>query len=444
MTEINSADTAWLLVATALVLLMTPALALFYGGMVRSKNVLSTYMHSFFAIGIVTVVWVAIGYSLAFGKTHGGFIGGLDYPFLKGVGFDVRKGQTIPHLLFMAFQLMFAIITPALISGAYAERLKFSTYVVFTALWSLLVYSPVCHWVWGADPETGDLVGFLAKRGALDFAGGTVVHMTAGISALVFAIILGKRAGYPERKAPPHNLTMTLLGAGLLWFGWFGFNAGSALSSSGLASLAFVNTHIAAAVGAVSWASVEWIRHGKPSSLGVASGLVAGLVVVTPAAGFISPAAAIVLGGLAGVVCFGGVLLKGKLGYDDTLDAFGVHGVGGTLGALLTGVFASKAMNAAGNDGLLAGNAHLFYEQFVGVAATAAYSVVVTFVLLKVLDKTMGLRVSKDVEQEGVDVTLHGEEGYALTDALASHPVNAVSKPPEEATDAASLEPLKI
>jgi ammonium transporter, Amt family len=416
MTDINPADTAWLLVSTALVLLMTPALALFYGGMVRSKNVLSTYMHSFFAMGIVTFVWVAVGYSLAFGKSQGGFIGDLSYLFLKGVAFDPRKGQSVPHLLFMAFQLMFAIITPALISGAYAERLKFSTYVVFTALWSLLVYSPVCHWVWGADPETGELAGFLAKRGALDFAGGTVVHMTAGISALVFAIVLGKRVGYPARKAPPHNLTMTLLGAGLLWFGWFGFNAGSALSAGGLAVLALVNTHIAAAMGAVSWAMVEWIRHGKPSSLGVASGLVAGLVVVTPAAGFISPAAAIVLGLLAGAVCFGGVLLKGKFGYDDTLDAFGVHGVGGTLGAILTGVFATKAMNPAGGDGLLAGGGQLFVEQLLGVGVTAVYSVVVTYVLLKVLDRTMGLRVAKDVEQEGLDVVLHGEEGAVVTE----------------------------
>jgi Amt family ammonium transporter len=441
MTEISSADTAWLLVSTALVLLMTPALALFYGGMVRSKNVLSTYMHSFFAMGLVTLVWVAIGYSLAFGKSHGGLIGGLDYVFLKDVGFEPRKGQTVPHLLFMAFQMMFAIITPALISGAYAERLKFSTYVVFTALWSLLVYAPVCHWVWGADPATGDLVGFLAKRGALDFAGGTVVHMTAGLSALVFSVVLGKRLGYPNRKAPPHSLTMTLLGAGLLWFGWFGFNAGSALTSGGLASLALVNTHIAAALGAVSWAAVEWIRHGKPSSLGVASGLVAGLVVITPAAGFVTPSSAILFGLLAGAVCFGGVLLKGKLGYDDTLDAFGVHGVGGTLGAVLTGVFASKAMNSAGSDGLLAGNARLFVEQLLGAGVTAAYSVIVTFVLLKVLDKTMGLRVAKDEEQEGLDVTLHGEEGYALVERAAMRAADVPDEPPEE--KAARLSPAK-
>jgi Amt family ammonium transporter len=441
MTDINPADTAWLLVSTALVLLMTPALALFYGGMVRSKNVLSTYMHSFFAMGVVTLVWVVVGYSLAFGKSHGGLIGDLSYLFLKDVGFDPRKGQSVPHLLFMAFQLMFAIITPALISGAYAERLKFSTYVVFTALWSLLVYSPVCHWVWGADPGTGEVVGFLAKRGALDFAGGTVVHMTAGISALVFALVLGKRLGYPARKAPPHNLTMTLLGAGLLWFGWFGFNAGSALSSGGLAALALVNTHIAAAMGALSWATVEWIRHGKPSSLGVASGLVAGLVVVTPAAGFISPASAILLGLLAGAVCFGGVLLKGKFGYDDTLDAFGVHGVGGTLGAILTGVFASKAMNPAGNDGLLAGNGQLFVEQLIGVGVTAAYSVIMTFILLKVLDKTMGLRVAKDEEQEGLDVVLHGEEGAVVTERAG---VLAVEDHGEEALGAeARLETAK-
>jgi len=444
MPEINSADTAWLLISTALVLVMTPALALFYGGMVRSKNVLSTYMHSFFAMGIVTLVWVAIGYSLAFGHSHGGLIGGLDYVFLKGVSFAPRKGQTVPHLLFMAFQMMFAVITPALISGAYAERLKFSTYTVFTVLWSLLVYSPVCHWVWGADPDTGDLTGFLAKRGALDFAGGTVVHMTAGLSALVFAVVIGKRVGYPERKSPPHNLTMTLLGAGLLWFGWFGFNAGSALTSGGLASLALVNTHIAAALGAVGWAVVEWIRHGKPSSLGVASGLVAGLVVITPAAGFVSPAAAIVLGLLAGVLCFGGVLLKGKLGYDDTLDAFGVHGVGGTLGALLTGVFASKAMNAAGADGLLAGNAHLLVEQAIGAGVTAIYSVVVTFVLLKVLDRTMGLRVSKDEEQEGLDIALHGEEGYALNEAPGIRAVHEKTSSAAAEAEGESLVSAKV
>jgi len=298
----------------------------------------------------------------------------------------------------MAFQMMFAVICPALIAGAFAERLKFSTYVVFSLLWATLVYDPVCHWVW--HPE-----GFLLKRGALDFAGGTVVHMTAGFSALVFAIVIGKR----KRPAPPHNLTMTLLGAGLLWFGWFGFNAGSAVAANGLAVLALVNTHIAAGAGAVSWALVEYFKQGKATALGVASGLVAGLVCITPGAGFVSPMGAAAMGAMAGVVCFGGVLLKGKFGYDDALDAFGVHGVGGLLGALLTGVFASAAWNPAGDASL-----ELLGEQAIGAGVTAVYSMAVTFVLLKVLDAVMGLRVDEDTEREGLDVVLHGEQGYLL------------------------------
>src|SRR5688572_13687186 len=287
MDEIDTGDTAWMLISTALVLLMTPALALFYGGLVRSKNVLSTFMHSFFALGLVTLQWVVIGYSLAFAPSMGGLgiVGGLDHAFLNGVGLTPRDGQTIPHILFCAYQLMFAIITPALISGAFAERVKFSAYVVFTLLWATLVYDPLAHWVWGPG-------GWLATRGALDFAGGTVVHLSSGVSALVFAMILGPRLGYPRQKMLPHNLTMTMLGAGLLWFGWFGFNAGSALAANGLAALALVNTHVAAAAGALSWAVVEWIRHGKPSALGAASGLLAGLVAVTPAAGFCGPVAA--------------------------------------------------------------------------------------------------------------------------------------------------------
>jgi len=397
--KIDTADTAWMLVSCALVLLMTPGLALFYGGMVHSKNVLSTFMHSFIALGILTLQWVLFGYSLAFGTSHGGMIGGLDLAMLDTVGMAPRAGMTIPHLLFMAFQMMFAIITPALISGAFAERLKFSTYLVFSVLWATLVYDPVCHWVWHPD-------GWLLKRGALDFAGGTVVHMTAGFSALVFAIVIGKR----KRPSPPHNLTMTLTGAGLLWFGWFGFNAGSALTSGSLATLALVNTHIAAAAGAVTWALVEYFKQGKPTALGVASGLVAGLVGITPAAGFISPMSAAVLGGAAGIVCFGGVMLKSKFGYDDALDAFGVHGVGGLLGALLTGVLASSGWNTA----VTMQGAELVKEQAIGAGVTAVYSVVVTFVLLKVLDATMGLRVEEDVEREGLDINLHGEQGYIL------------------------------
>jgi len=399
--KIDTADTGWMLVSCALVLLMTPGLALFYGGMVHSKNVLSTYMHSFVALGIMTLQWILFGYSLAFGTSNGGLIGGLDFALLNGVGLTPRTdlGVTIPHLLFMGFQMMFAIITPALISGAFAERLKFSTYIVFTVLWATLVYDPVCHWVW--HPE-----GWLFKRGALDFAGGTVVHMTAGFSALVFAIVIGKR----KRPSPPHNLTMTLLGAGLLWFGWFGFNAGSAVASGALAALALVNTHIAAAMGAVTWAIVEYLKQGKATALGVASGLVAGLVCITPAAGFVSPMSAALLGAVAGVVCFGGVLLKSKFGYDDALDAFGVHGIGGLLGALMTGMFASAGWNSA----VTKMGTELVIEQAIGVGATAVYSIVVTFVLLKVLDATMGLRVDEDVEREGLDINLHGEQGYLL------------------------------
>ncbi len=398
MGEINGADTSWMMVSCALVLLMTPGLALFYGGMVRSRNVLSTFMHSFVALGIMTLQWITIGYSLAFGETHGGFIGGFDFAFLSGVGLE-PKGS-IPHLLFMAFQMMFAIITPALISGAFAERLKFSAFLLFTVLWATVVYDPICHWVWGPG-------GWLGARGALDFAGGTVVHMSSGVSALVFAVVLGRR----RRPAPPHNLTMTLLGAALLWFGWFGFNAGSALSSGSGSALAFVNTHVAAGAGATAWALVEWFKTGKPTALGIASGLVAGLVCITPAAGFVGPMASVMLGLAAGVVCYAGVMLKHRFGYDDALDAFGVHGIGGALGAVLTGVAASKVWNSPA-DGLLAGNSELFIEQLVGVGVTAVYSASMTWVLLKVVAKVVGLRVEEDVEREGLDVNLHGEEGY--------------------------------
>lgn len=426
MTEINASDTAWVLVSTALVLFMIPGLALFYGGMVRAKNALSTYMHSFMALGVVTLVWVVIGYSLAFAPTKGGLIGGLDYMFLSGVGGDAKAGLTIPHMAFMAFQMMFAIITPALISGAYAERMKFSAYMLFTVLWSLVVYSPVCHWVWGPD-------GWLLKRGALDFAGGTVVHLTSGVSALVVALVMGKRLGYPHRKAAPHNLTMTLLGAGILWFGWFGFNAGSSLGANGLAAVALANTHIAAAMGALGWACVEWIRLGKPSALGAASGLVAGLVAITPAAGFVGPMSGAVIGLAAGVVCYGGVMLKSKLGYDDTLDAFGVHGIGGLLGAVLTGVFASKVWNSAGQDGLIKGNTSLFVEQLIAVAVAAAYAAVACFVVLKIVDALVGLRVAKDEELEGLDTALHGEEAYALTEGPGHR---SIVEPPAESEGA--------
>jgi Amt family ammonium transporter len=407
MDALNQADTAWLMVSCALVMLMTPGLALFYGGMVGSKNVLSSFMHSFIALGIITLQWVVIGYSLSFGSdAGGGFIGGFEYAFLNGVGLEPQEGSTIPHILFMAFQMMFAIITPALISGAIAERMKFSAYFLFIILWATLVYDPICHWVWGPD-------GWLGVRGALDFAGGTVVHLSSGAAALVCAIVIGRRT----RPGPPHNLTLTLLGAGMLWFGWFGFNAGSALASNENAALALVNTHLAAGAAAFSWAIVEWLKQDKPTALGVASGLVAGLVVITPAAGFVGPTSAVIMGLAAGVVCYGAVMLKGKLGYDDALDAFGIHGVGGALGAVLTGVFAAEVWG--GTNGLIDGNSELFIENIIGVLAAAAYSVVVTFVILKIIDATVGLRVSNDEETEGLDTNLHGEEGYHMGGAGA-------------------------
>ncbi len=407
MDALNQADTAWLMVSCALVMLMTPGLALFYGGMVGSKNVLSSFMHSFIALGIITLQWVTIGYSLSFGSDlGGGFIGGFEYAFLNGVGLEPQEGSTIPHILFMAFQMMFAIITPALISGAIAERMKFSAYFLFIILWATLVYDPICHWVWGPD-------GWLGARGALDFAGGTVVHLSSGAAALVCAIVIGRRS----RPGPPHNLTLTLLGAGLLWFGWFGFNAGSALAANENAALALVNTHLAAGAAAFSWAIVEWLKLGKPTALGVASGLVAGLVVITPAAGFVGPTSAVIMGLTVGPVCYGAVMLKGKLGYDDALDAFGIHGVGGALGAILTGVFAAEVWGGA--NGLIDGNSELFIENIIGVLAAGAYSVVVTFVILKVIDATVGLRVSNDQESEGLDTNLHGEEGYHMGGAGA-------------------------
>ena len=407
MDALNQADTAWLMVSCALVMLMTPGLALFYGGMVGSKNVLSSFMHSFIALGIITLQWVVIGYSLSFGSDMGGgLIGGFEYAFLNGVGLEPQEGSTIPHILFMAFQMMFAIITPALISGAIAERMKFSAYIVFIILWATLVYDPICHWVWGPD-------GWLGARGALDFAGGTVVHLSSGMAALVCAVLLGRR----NRPGPPHNLTLTMLGAGMLWFGWFGFNAGSALAANENAALALVNTHVAAGAAALSWAIVEWIKQGKPTALGVASGLVAGLVVITPAAGFVGPISAVIMGLAVGPVCYGAVMLKGKLGYDDALDAFGIHGVGGALGAILTGVFAAEVWG--GEPGLVDGSSALVLENIIGVLAAASYSVVVTFVLLKIIDATIGLRVSSDEESEGLDTNLHGEEGYHMGGAGA-------------------------
>ena len=404
----NSGDTAWLLVSAALVMLMTPALALFYGGMVQGKNVLSTFMHSFFALGLVSVQFAVIGYSLCFGPTWHGVIGGLDFLGLNGVGdqaFDAQHG--FPMLAHFAYQCMFAVISPALISGAYAERMKFSAYILFTLGWTTLVYDPIAHWSWQAD-------GWLAKLGAIDFAGGTVVHLSSGVSALVCALVLGKRRGYPAVRHPPHDLTMTVIGAGILWFGWFGFNAGSSLHADGLAALALVNTHLAAAAGALMWVIVEGMRVKKATMLGVASGLVAGLVAITPAAGFVSPMAALAIGALAGLACYGGVLLKTKLGYDDALDAFGVHGVGGALGSLVTGLFARAILNngAGGGAGLLT-------KQAIAVGAAGAWAAVVTFVLLKGIDRTVGLRVDAETEHDGLDGALHGESAYAGPGSIA-------------------------
>ena len=404
--KIDSGDTAWMLVSSALVMLMIPGLALFYGGMVRTQNVLSTIMHSVFAMGLITIQWVVIGYSLAFGDDVGGFVGGLNYAFLNGVG--VEPFGTIPHMVFMLFQGMFAIITPALISGAVAERMKFSTYCVFIVAWATLVYDPIAHWVWGEG-------GWLLAMGALDFAGGTVAHLNSGVSALVLALIIGPRLSYKREALYPNNLVVTMLGAALLWFGWFGFNAGSALAANESAAQAFVTTHIAASAAAVSWTFAEWIHAKKPSMLGTASGIIAGLVAITPGAGFVSPMGALIIGLLAGVACYAAVLIKRPLGYDDSLDAFGIHGIGGMLGALLTGVFATTMFNPEATAGVLEGNLAVMGPQLAGVAATALYAAVMTYIIVKVLEKTMGLRVSEDEEREGLDISLHGEQGYRIS-----------------------------
>jgi Amt family ammonium transporter len=414
MSKIDTGNTAWLLISTALVLIMMPGLALFYGGLVRTKNVISTFMHTLVALGIVTLQWVLFGYSLAFGPDISGVIGSGAHFFLANVGLDPRPGMTVPHLLFMVYQLMFAAITPALVSGAFAERISFKGYVVFVLLWSTLVYDPVTHWMWAPG-------GWLARLGALDFAGGIVVHVTSGLSALVFALVLGRRLGYPREKAVPHNLTMTLLGAGLLWFGWFGFNGGSALAADGVAVLALVNSQLAAAAGAVVWLIIDLKRWKRSGSLGYASGFVAALATITPAAGFVSPRSALLIGASAGVVCYVAVMAKERLGYDDSLDAFGVHGIGGITGSLLLGVFGQKVWNPAGTDGLIAGNSRFFLIQIVAIGVTLIYSVGVTYALLKFIDATVGLRVRPDVEREGLDLNLHGEEGYALGTSTSGH-----------------------
>jgi len=416
-------DNAWMLTSAALVLMMTgPGLALFYGGLVRRKNVLSTMMHSFALMAVVTVVWAFYGYSLSFGEGNS-FIGGFGYLFLNGVGAppNADYAPTIPQQTFMVYQLMFAIITPALISGAFAERIKFSSMLIFTCLWSTIVYFPMAHMVWG---KAGLLNAFSGgKFPCFDFAGGTVVHITSGVSALVCALYLGKRVGFPREPMKPHSLVLSLIGACLLWVGWFGFNAGSALSASGLATSAFVATHFGAAAAALGWLFAEWVRHGKPSMLGGISGAVAGLVAITPASGFVKPMPALLIGFLAGIFCFYMVTtVKNRFGYDDTLDAFGVHGAGGTLGAMLTGIFATNAVNDGLKDsggkplplGLVDGNAGQVLNQAMGVVIAIALGVIGTFLILKVVDTLMGVRATSDQEMEGLDLSMHGEEGYNL------------------------------
>jgi len=407
--RIDKGDTAWMLTASALVLMMTaPGLALFYGGMVRQKNALATLMQSFIIMAVISLQWVLWGYSLAFGPDTGGVIGGLDWVGLRGVGpepFDAYS-KTIPHQVFMLFQMMFAIITPALITGAFAERKKFSAFLLFTVLWATLVYDPLAHWVWGDG-------GWLKRLGALDFAGGTVVHISSGVSALVCAIVIGRRRGFGHQPMQPHNLPMTVMGAALLWFGWFGFNAGSALEANGLAASAFVATNTGAAAAALGWMFTEWLSRGKPTVLGAASGAVAGLVAITPASGFVGPMASIVIGAVAGALCYKACNFKTRFGYDDSLDVVGVHGVGGTWGALATGLFASKAINEAGGDGLFYGNPGQLWTQVIAVLASYALAIVGTFVILKIVDAVVGLRVSEEEEVAGLDLSQHSETAYA-------------------------------
>ncbi len=408
--RVDTGDTAWLLMSAALVLFMTPGLAFFYGGLVRRKNILSVLMQCFMMICVVTLQWVAFGYSLAFGPSHGGWIGGLTWAGLRGVGLEPNPdyAATVPHQAFMAFQMMFAVITPALIIGAYAERMKFISFCLFSLLWTTLVYDPVCHWVWGVG-------GMIRATGALDFAGGTVVHVNAGMAALAAALVMGRRQGYPERISPPHNLPMAVLGAGLLWFGWFGFNAGSALSSGALATSAFVVTHVAAATAGLTWAALDWKFSAKPTVLGMITGAVAGLVAITPASGYVNPLGAVGIGIGVSAICFFAVaVVKDRLGYDDSLDAFGVHGIGGMWGAVATGLFATKGVNPAGADGWLYGNPSLLFIQVKAVAITATYSFAVSWALLKLVDLTVGLRPDGQAERIGLDLTEHRESGYTV------------------------------
>jgi Amt family ammonium transporter len=406
--RIDTGDTAWVLISSALVLAMViPGLALFYGGLVRGKNVLGTIMHSLVILCLVSVIWIVFGYSLAFGPDKGGVIGGLEWFALSGVGADPHPtyGATVPHQAFMVFQLMFAAITPALITGAFAERMRFSALILFSALWVIFIYCPIAHWLWGG--------GWLGKMGALDFAGGAVVHISSGIGALACALVLGHRRGYGTDYMAPHNLPMVLLGTGLLWFGWFGFNAGSALGANGLAAGAFIATHTAAATATLSWMVVEWIHRGRPTVLGAASGAVAGLATVTPGAGFIGPMPALLIGGAAGILCYFAVVWKGKFGYDDSLDVVGIHGVGGVTGILATGLFASKAVNAAGADGLFFGNPAQLGVQALAVAAVAVFSFAGTYLILKLVNGATGLRVTPEDEALGLDLSQHNERAYS-------------------------------
>ena len=404
---LDTGDTAWMLTATVLVLMMTiPGLFLFYGGLVRAKNALSTIMHSFMIVALVSVQWVLIGYTLAFGPDVSGIIGNLDWLGLSGVGPEPSGyAETIPHYVFMAFQMTFAVITVALITGAFAERIKFSTFIVFVLIWTTIIYDPLAHWVWGG--------GWMGTLGVLDFAGGTVVHISSGASALAAALIFGRRIGYGREPMPPHFLPFSIIGASLLWVGWFGFNAGSALAADGLASIAFVTTNTATAAAVLGWVFTEWISRGKPTVLGAATGAVTGLVAITPAAGFVSPLSALLIGLVAGILCYAAVNMKTRLGYDDSLDVVGVHGIGGTWGCLATGLFASTAVNPGGANGLFFGNPEQLVIQFISVAATWVFAFGGTLVILYVLKAIMGLRVSTEEEVTGLDLSQHGEVAYA-------------------------------
>ncbi len=408
--RIDKGDTAWMLTSAALVLMMTiPGLLLFYGGQVREKNALGTVMHSFIIVALISIQWVVWGYSLAFGPDKGGIIGSMAWFGLSGVGPEPNPdyAATIPHQAFMIYQLMFAIITPALITGAFAERVKFNTLLIFILLWATFIYDPLAHWVWGVK-------GWMREMGVLDFAGGTVVHISSGVSALAAAFMFGRRIGYGHEAMPPHNLPFSVVGASLLWVGWFGFNAGSALAADGLATSAFVATNTATAAAVLSWMFSEWMTTGKPTVLGAASGAIAGLVAITPASGFVSPLSSIIIGVGGGVFCYTACNLKGKFGYDDSLDVVGVHGIGGTWGALATGLFASKTINAAGNNGLFFGNPGQLWVQFVAVVATWIFALLGTLIILSILKAVMGLRVSEEEERMGLDLSQHNEKAYAL------------------------------